>query len=228
RERVSVVAGGVGPAAHLGQEQLPLFVRQSAAVPIGSRVLPPVVEEALVVVLGLERLDLALDEVVQLAEVVDELLGEVEVHVTNTSRLRAVHARCDRHRWGAGYSQRSKGRVRRTIAPTTTRTRIDPMIAPTTPPRSNASLSPIPKIPVKMSHPTSAPTRPSRMVTTHDLHPRMCSKASFGITNRATPPATMPRMSAPTTVPPRLGRPSFPSGYPAPERRNRGRAACPA
>jgi hypothetical protein len=39
-----------------------------------------VVEEPLVVVRGLERLDLPLDEVVELGEVVDEVLGQVEVH----------------------------------------------------------------------------------------------------------------------------------------------------
>src|SRR5207248_7884683 len=46
----------------------------------------PMVEEPLVVVLGLERLDLPLDEVVQLGEVIDEVLREVEVHGVSGGR----------------------------------------------------------------------------------------------------------------------------------------------
>ena len=75
RERVAVVAGGVGPAAGLAQQRLPLLVRQAAALPVGAGVLAAVVEEADVVVLLLERLDLALDEVVELVEVVGQILA---------------------------------------------------------------------------------------------------------------------------------------------------------
>ncbi len=80
RERIAVVAGGVRPAAHLGEQGLPLLARQAAPVPVRASVLPPVVEEPLVVVLGLKRLDLPLDEVVEVGEVVDEVLRQVEVH----------------------------------------------------------------------------------------------------------------------------------------------------
>src|SRR5439155_15602392 len=80
RERVPVVAGGVGAAAHLDEQRLPLFVREAAPIPVRPGVLTAMVEESLVVVLGLERLDLPLDEVVQLGEVVDEVRREVEVH----------------------------------------------------------------------------------------------------------------------------------------------------
>ena len=59
RERVAVVAGVVGAAAHLAEQRLPLLVGQAAALPVGAGVLPAVVEEAVVVVLRLERLDLA-------------------------------------------------------------------------------------------------------------------------------------------------------------------------
>jgi len=38
------------------------------------------VEEALVVVLRLQRLDLGLDEGVQLGQIIDEVLGKIEVH----------------------------------------------------------------------------------------------------------------------------------------------------
>jgi hypothetical protein len=80
RERIPVVAGRVRPSAHLGKKLLPLRVRQAAPVPVRPGILPAVVEEPLVVALGLERLDLPLDEVVQLGEVVDEVLRQVEVH----------------------------------------------------------------------------------------------------------------------------------------------------
>ena len=62
------------------EQRLPLLVRQAAALPVGAGVLAPVVEEPDVVVLLLERLDLALDEVVELVEVVGEVRGELEVH----------------------------------------------------------------------------------------------------------------------------------------------------
>ena len=80
RERVAVVAGGVGAAPRLAQQRLPLVVRQAAALPVGARVLAAMVEEADVVVLLLERLDLALDELVELVEVVGQILRDVEVH----------------------------------------------------------------------------------------------------------------------------------------------------
>ena len=59
RERVPVMPGRVGPAPGLGQQRLPLPVRQAAAVPVGPGVLAPVVEEPDVVVLALQRPDLA-------------------------------------------------------------------------------------------------------------------------------------------------------------------------
>jgi len=58
------VPGGVRPPARLGQQFLPLPVRQAAPVPVGAGVLAPVVEEPDVVVLLLQRADLLLDEVV--------------------------------------------------------------------------------------------------------------------------------------------------------------------
>ena len=80
-ERVAVVAGVVGAAACLAQQRLPLLVGQAAAIPVGAGVLAAMVEEADVVVLLLERLDLPLDEVVELAEVGDQF-----------GRYRVVHA----------------------------------------------------------------------------------------------------------------------------------------
>ena len=48
---VAVVAGGVGAAARLGEQRLPLAAREAAALPVGARVLAAVIEEADVVVL---------------------------------------------------------------------------------------------------------------------------------------------------------------------------------
>jgi hypothetical protein len=56
-------------------------------VPIRARVLAPVIEEADVVVLVLERLDLARDEGVELLEIGGEIGRNVEVH--GVLRLRA-------------------------------------------------------------------------------------------------------------------------------------------
>ena len=76
---------GSGPASSasrlaLREQLLPLVVRQPAAVPVGAGVLAAVVEEADVVVLLLERLDLRLDEVVELVEVGRQIGRDVEVH----------------------------------------------------------------------------------------------------------------------------------------------------
>ena len=65
---------------HLGEQLLPLVVRQAATIPIGASVLPAVVEEPDVVVLLLDRLDDRLDEVIELHEVGGELGRQVEVH----------------------------------------------------------------------------------------------------------------------------------------------------
>src|SRR5439155_26946539 len=80
RERVPEVAGRVGPAPGLGAQRLPLAAGQAAAIPVGPGVLPAVVEEPDVVVLLLERADLALDEIVEFGQVVAQVLGEGEVH----------------------------------------------------------------------------------------------------------------------------------------------------
>src|SRR3954454_13750745 len=66
-----------------------------------------------------------------------------------------------------------------------------PITAPTSPPRSNVSLSPIPSRPVKMKKPTSAPARPSSTVAKNPMGSRP------GMSSRPRKPATMPRMIAP-------------------------------
>ena len=81
RPRIAIVAGGIRPAAGLGQQGLPLVPGQAAIVPVGASMLTPVVEEPVVVVLVLKRHDLRLDEPVELGEIVDEMLGQIEIHV---------------------------------------------------------------------------------------------------------------------------------------------------
>src|SRR5262249_41194064 len=79
-QRVAVVTRLVGDPARLEEQRLPLLVRQPAALPVGARVFAPVVEETDVVVLVLERLDLALDELVELDEIRGDVARDVEVH----------------------------------------------------------------------------------------------------------------------------------------------------
>ena len=78
RQREAVVAGAIGAPPHLGEQLLPLPARNAAVLPVGARVLAAVVE--VLEVLLLERLDLLLDEGVELAQLVPDLAGDLEVH----------------------------------------------------------------------------------------------------------------------------------------------------
>jgi hypothetical protein len=98
RERVTVVAGRVGPPSGLGEQRLPVAAGQPAAVPVGAGVFPAVVEEPDVVVLLLERLDLALDELVEFVQVQPQVFGQVEVLVTCLLQ-RLIRAYPGRARW---------------------------------------------------------------------------------------------------------------------------------
>ena len=81
RQAEAEMAGLVRALLRLPQQRLPLVARQAAVLEIGARPLAAVIEEALVVVLSLKRLDFRLDEAVKLGEIIDEILGQVEVHV---------------------------------------------------------------------------------------------------------------------------------------------------
>src|SRR5258708_11000996 len=70
----------VGATPHLGQKRLPFMPRLAVIVPVGAGMLAAMVEEADIVVLALERPDLALDEFVKLAQVGCDLRGNLEVH----------------------------------------------------------------------------------------------------------------------------------------------------
>ena len=92
--------GGVGAPAHLAQQLLPLLARHAVVLEVGARPLAPVVEEAHVVVLRLERDDLALDERVEPIE-----------RRLDVGRDREVHG-CDRTRDAcADHLPRSTGHV---------------------------------------------------------------------------------------------------------------------
>ena len=80
RVLVTGAAGFVGACARFAEQRFPLAARQPVVVPVGARVLAAVVEEADIVVLLLERLDLPVDEGVELAQVGRDLRGNVEIH----------------------------------------------------------------------------------------------------------------------------------------------------
>ena len=71
----TVEAGLVGQGLGLFEQVLPLGARQAAVVEIGAGPFTAVVEEALVVVLGLQRLDLGVDEGIEPGQVVDQFSG---------------------------------------------------------------------------------------------------------------------------------------------------------
>ena len=70
----------VGAAAHLGQKRLPFMARLAVIVPVGAGMLAAMVEEADIVVLALERPDLALDESVELDQIRRDVGGNIEIH----------------------------------------------------------------------------------------------------------------------------------------------------
>ncbi len=74
------MAGLVGAPLGLAHQRLPLRPRQAVIVEVGARPLAAVIEEPLVVVLRLQRLDLGLDEGVEHAQIVGQVLGDVEIH----------------------------------------------------------------------------------------------------------------------------------------------------
>ena len=77
---VAVVAGLVGDLAGFGEEFFPFVQGKPALVPIGAGPFAAVVEEADVVVAVLDRLDLGLDEGVELVEIGLQAGGKIEIH----------------------------------------------------------------------------------------------------------------------------------------------------
>jgi len=92
-EGIAEVTRRIGPAPGFGEQGLPLFARATPVIPVGARVLAAVVEKADVVVGGFERLDFALDEIVQFLEIGRQFGRYVEVHETSLSSSRAMMTR---------------------------------------------------------------------------------------------------------------------------------------
>ncbi|MNP44336.1 hypothetical protein D3C76_1381930 [compost metagenome] len=93
RQRIAQVAGTVGTAARLGEQRLPFRARQSLIVEIGTRPFAAVIEEALVVVLRLQRLDLGDDEVVQRVQVGLQFRRQGEIHLQDSPFWSATRRR---------------------------------------------------------------------------------------------------------------------------------------
>src|SRR4029453_18652182 len=77
-QREAEMPRAVRAPAHLREELLPFPARPPVALPVGPRVLAAVVEE--LDVRGLERLDLALDEIVEVGELSLDVRRHREVH----------------------------------------------------------------------------------------------------------------------------------------------------
>ena len=90
-QRQAEPTGGVRTPAHLAEQLLPVGPRHAVVVEVGPRPLAAVIEEPDVVVLRLQRLDLGIDERIELIERVLDVGGNLEVH-------RASVATVPRHR----------------------------------------------------------------------------------------------------------------------------------
>ena len=77
-QRVAKVPGCICAPTHFFEQRFPVLAGQTASIPVRARVLAAVVKEADVVILCLERLDLALDEVIEYDEVILDGLGDIE------------------------------------------------------------------------------------------------------------------------------------------------------
>ena len=72
--------GGIGKAAHLGQQLLPIMPRQPFIIPIGARPFAAMIKKTDIVVCPFERLYFAFDEVIELAQIVSDILGNFKQH----------------------------------------------------------------------------------------------------------------------------------------------------
>ena len=79
-QREAEESGLVRQRLGLFEQGLPFRSRQPAIVEVGPRPLAAMVEETLVVVLRLQRLDFGIDEGVDLGQIFHEILGYVEIH----------------------------------------------------------------------------------------------------------------------------------------------------
>ena len=93
-ERVPVVTGLVGETPHLGEQRLPVIVREPTPIPVGAGVLATVVEDADVVVDLLEGTNRRLDEPVELGQIVRDIGRDVEVHDPDRRFVRVRRCCC--------------------------------------------------------------------------------------------------------------------------------------
>src|SRR5690242_7042906 len=80
RQRQSQEPGLVGAAAHFAQQVFPFLARQAAMLEVCARPFAAMIEEAIVVVLLLQRNDFLLDEGVDLGQQILDVLRNCEVH----------------------------------------------------------------------------------------------------------------------------------------------------
>src|SRR5580698_9822159 len=79
------MTGSIGSPAGLSEQGFPFRSRQTVIVPVCSAVLATMIEEALIVILRLQRLDVGLDETVQLGQVFDEVDRQGKIHIMHPS-----------------------------------------------------------------------------------------------------------------------------------------------
>src|SRR5271168_3808783 len=77
------MAGGVCTPTRLAEQRFPFGSRQAIVVPVRPAVLATMIEEAFIVILRLQRLDLKLDETVQFGQISDEIGGQRKIHITH-------------------------------------------------------------------------------------------------------------------------------------------------
>src|SRR5205085_5658922 len=85
REGPAQQSGGVGPPSHLPQQLVPLLAGNATLLQVRAGELPPVVEEADVVVLRLEGLDLPLDEFVDAPQELADVVRHRKIHQCSIS-----------------------------------------------------------------------------------------------------------------------------------------------
>jgi hypothetical protein len=88
RNAVAQEACFVGANSHLSEQVFPLLARHAAVLEVRPLVFSPVVEKADVVVLLLQRLDLRLDELIQVLQQLLDILRYIKIHLCSP-RLRA-------------------------------------------------------------------------------------------------------------------------------------------
>ena len=80
RQGKAQMSGRVGTAAHFAQQFLPLMAGLAVIVPIGAGIFAPVVKKPDIVVLFLQRFDLACDKSVQFGQICFDIFRNFKIH----------------------------------------------------------------------------------------------------------------------------------------------------